>query len=241
MRLNRLINNILILGLLLPFLTGMPVKSIQVTGTTTNPEVEKPAAENALPSLRDFTEKVKNGRSDLPTGVFVPGEIALPIVQQPGTDAGYVSTKDETITQFRMASQYRTTGLLAHDYLAGSHFFNLKVGQDVALVYGDGSMRFYRIYEIQKYQALSPTSPYSNFVDLANNNKISAETLFYRTYGLGNVLIFQTCISTNQVSSWGRLFVMAQPMETMTLSVAQVIPLIEKIFTSANRTLTANR
>jgi len=242
MWLKRLFNNILILGLMVPLLSnGLPFKSIGVTGARMNPELEKDKVENALPSLRDFSDKVKNGRSDLPMGVYVPGEIALPIVQQPTSDAGFVSTKEETITQFRMASQYRSTGLLAHDYLAGRHFFNLQVGQDVALVYGDGSMRFYRIYDIQKYQALSPTSPYSNFVDLSNNNKISAETLFYRTYGLGNVLVFQTCISTNQVSSWGRLFVLAQPMENMTLSVAQVVPLIEKIFANANRTLTANR
>lgn len=141
-----------------------------------------------------------------------------------------------------MASQYRSTGILAHDYLAGTHFTQLKVGQEVAVVYGDGSMRFFRIYEIQKYQALTPSSPYSNFVDLSTNNKLSAETLFYRTYGLGNnTLIFQTCISTEKISSWGRLFVLARPADNLTLSIAQFIPNIEKALASAARSLTASQ
>jgi len=239
----RLLNGIILISILIPLIGSQFQAVFAITGTTTKPETEKQASPSAtLPSLRDFSNIVKNGRSDIPTGIFVPGVMALPIVQQPTNNAGYVSSTPETLTQFRMASQYRSTGILAHDYLAGTHFTQLKVGQEVAVVYGDGSMRFFRIYEIQKYQALTPSSPYSNFVDLSTNNKLSAETLFYRTYGLGNnTLILQTCISTEKISSWGRLFVLARPADNLTLSIAQFIPNIEKALASAARSLTASQ
>lgn len=217
--------------------------AFSVTGTTTNPEINQENSSNLVQtSLRDFSSKVKNGWVGVPTGIFVPGVMAFPIVQQPTNNAAFVSSQADTLTQFRMASQYNSTGILAHDYLAGVRFTELIIGQEVAVIYGDGTMRFFRIYEIQKYQAITPTSPYSNFVDLSNNNKISAETLFYRTYGLGGgTLVFQTCISTEKVSSWGRLFILARPSDNPTLSLAQILPNIEKAFASVGKVLAASQ
>jgi hypothetical protein len=37
-----------------------------------------------------------------------------------------------------MPSKYGVTGLLAHNYLSGRHFFGLEIGDIVQLVYGDG-------------------------------------------------------------------------------------------------------
>ena len=200
-----------------------------------NTDTTHPAA---LPTLNTFVSTVENGQSNLLTGVYVPGILAYPIVQQKGSDAGYVSTQPATITQFRMASQYNSIGLLAHDFLAGSSFVNLKVGNDVALIFGDGSIKYYQIYAVQRYQALSPTSAFSNFVDLANQTMLSAEQLFYRIYGLGqSTLVFQTCISTNKVSSWGRLFVLAHPVEPNQPSLLQAMPLIEQALSGASRSL----
>ncbi len=191
-----------------------------------------------LPSLHSFVTTVENGQASLLSGVYVPGVLAFPVVQQKGSDAGYVSTQPSTITQFRMASQYNSIGLLAHDFLAGSSFVNLKVGNDVALIFGDGSIKYYQVYAVQRYQALSPTSAFSNFIDLANQSTLSAEQLFYHTYGLGaSTLVFQTCISTNKVSSWGRLFVLAHPVEPSQPSLLQAMPLIEQALSGANRSL----
>jgi hypothetical protein len=205
----------------------------------------KPAA---LPTLYTFISAVKNGASGMLTGVYVPGVLAYPVVQQVGSDAAYVSSQPETITQFRMAAQYNTVGLLAHDFLAGASFSNLKAGQEVVLIYGDSSLKKYQITEIQRYQALTPTSPYSNFVDLTNNAKLSAEQLFLRTYGQGkSTLVFQTCISTDKVSSWGRLFVVARPVEVASAPLLQALPAVEQALASLSRSLsplqnlTANR
>lgn len=228
---------ILILLVLAIFLSLAPQGSIAVTSQAEVPALPgtQPAA---LPSLYNFIASVKNGKSGMLTGVYVTGVLAYPIVQQAGSDAAYVSTQPNTITQFRMAAQYNTVGLLAHDFLAGASFGQLAAGQEVVLVYGDSSLKKYQIAEVQRYQALTPTSPYSNFVDLNTNAKLSAEQLFLRTYGQGqSVLVFQTCISTDKVSSWGRLFVIARPVEIANSSLVQALPAVEQVLTSLSRSL----
>jgi hypothetical protein len=102
----------------------------------------------ALPSFADFSKTVQNGQADLLRGVYVSDVMALPIVQQPAGKAGYVSSKDGETTQFRMASQFGNLGLLAHNHLAGKDFSNLAVGQEVIMVYGDGSVERFIVTEV---------------------------------------------------------------------------------------------
>lgn len=190
---------------------------------------------HTIPSLSDFIHAVMNGDAKQLVGVYVLGVMAYPIVQQAGTDAGYVSTLPATITQFRMASQYHSIGLLAHDYLAGVSFKDLKLKDEIVLVFGDGALSYYQVDDIQRYQALAPESPYSSFIDLHSNATLSAEQLFNRTYGQGkSALIFQTCISTPQVSSWGRLFVVARPVDASRPSLMQSLPVIQRALQGAS-------
>ncbi len=166
----------------------------------------------ALPSLRDFSIAIINGDPSTVVGVYVNNVMALPIIQQPAGNVAYVSTQPEVVTEFRFARQYRTVGLLAHNYLAGEHFFDIAAGQIVTLVYGDGSLAVYRVYEMQRYQALSPNSPYSNFRDLNDTSSLLTSTdVFMRTYGKGDRLVLQTCIQEGSELSWGRLFILAEP------------------------------
>jgi len=167
----------------------------------------------SLQSLVSFTRSVENGRSSQLVGVYSPNVLSFPVVQQPSGNAAYVSTSANVLTQFSAASQYGSTGLLAHNTLAGANFYSLKTGDVISVIYGDGSIDLFRINQIQMYQALDPYSPYSNFVDLSNPGvQLSSTDLFYRTYGLGNVLILQTCLSKNGNDSWGRTFVIASPL-----------------------------
>jgi hypothetical protein len=167
-----------------------------------------------LPTLIDFSASVNNSNANQITGVYVQNLMALPVVQQPSGQAGYVSTSADTLTQFAAASKYGTTGLLAHNYLAGANFFNLSRGSIITIVYGDGHTKYFSVSAIKQYQALSPSSPYSQFINLSNPGvTLSSNDLFYETYGLGNVLILQTCIAKGNESSWGRLFVIAEPIE----------------------------
>jgi hypothetical protein len=164
-----------------------------------------------LPSFSDFSKTVQNGELSVLRGVYVPDVLALPIVQQPAGNAGYVSTYDGKITQFGMASQFGNIGLLAHNHLSGKSFSQLAVGQEVRLVYGNGKVENFVITEVLQYQALQPTSPYSSFRNLNKDETLTAEQMFKRVYFGDRHVTFQTCITRDGSSSWGRLFVIAVP------------------------------
>lgn len=164
-----------------------------------------------LPNLGDFTQAVQNGEANVLRGVYVPDVLALPVVQQPWGNAGYVSNNDGEATQFRMAAQYGTVGLLAHNHLSGRRFSQLAVGQEVHLIYGDGRIESFIVTEVLRYQALQPTSPYSSFLNLDREETLSAEGMFKRVYFGDRHVTFQTCIEFGGDLSWGRLFVIAIP------------------------------
>jgi len=164
-----------------------------------------------LPGFTDFSQAVQNGKADSLRGVYVSNVLALPVVQQPSGNAGYVSSNDGQATQFAMASQFGNVGLLAHNYLSGKSFSQLTVGQEVRLVYGDGRVEYFIVAEVLQYQALQPNSPWSSFRGLHDNTTLSTEQMFKRVYAGDRHVTFQTCIQTEGISSWGRLFVVAVP------------------------------
>lgn len=169
-----------------------------------------------LPSLGDFSKSVQNGKAETLSGVYVSNVLALPIIQQPSGNAGFVSGNDGEITQFGMAAQYGNIGLLAHNHLSGKFFSQLAVGQEVRLVYGNGTIETFVITEVLQYQALQPTSPYSSFRNMSKDETLSAEQMFKRVY-LGNRhLTLQTCIDAEGNASWGRLFIIAVPKSEST-------------------------
>lgn len=163
-------------------------------------------------SFSEFSRSVQNGQANVLTGVYVSNVMALPVVQQPYGNTGYVSNNDGEITQFRMASQFGNTGLLAHNYLSGKSFTELAIGQEVRLVYGDGRVEYFVITEVLRFQALQPNSPYSSFRNLDKDETLSVEEMFKRVYFGDHHVTFQTCIEKDGELSWGRLFVIAIPI-----------------------------
>jgi len=180
-----------------------------------------PASAGALPAATDlsssqspldrFVDSVRDGQSGVVRGVFVPGVLALRVVQQPAGNPNYVSMAPGTATQYGAAGNYGVTGLLADDASAGVLYYGLSGGQEVRLVLGDGSVQTYHVSAVYRYQALSPNDPYSNFVDLNSGEQVPAVDLFRRMYAGGNHITFQTCIAQDGLLSWGRLFVIATP------------------------------
>lgn len=164
-----------------------------------------------IPDFAEFSKSVLNNEAGVLRGVYVPNVLAFPISQQPAGNAGYVSETDGEITQFGMASQFGNVGLLAHNNLSGRFFSQLAAGQEVRLIYGDGKIEYFVITEILKFQALEPTSPYSSFRSLSNDEMLTAGELFNRVYRGERHVIFQTCIAGPGSLSWGRLFVIATP------------------------------
>jgi hypothetical protein len=207
-KLTRLIISLLLLGTV--FMSTTQALAMPITGSTTA-EAAPALVDQLAISLDDFTDSVKNGNSGQIVGLYTDEVFALNVVQQPSGNAGYVSTGGfNVVTQFGLASSYGSVGMLAHNYLAGSYFSNLSIGSEIVVIYGDGSTVSYTVSEVRKYQALTPSSAYSNFVNLSNTSEtLTSSDVFYETYGASGALVLQTCISQDGNSSWGRLFVIA--------------------------------
>ncbi|MPM55358.1 hypothetical protein SDC9_102153 [bioreactor metagenome] len=193
-------------SLLLAFAPALNVTSIPVTGNS----AIFAAVPTTVQSVDDFAASVKNGNASQITGVYATDKFALTVVQQPSGNAGYVSTASETVTQFGLASSYGSTGLLAHNYLAGKYFSSISSGATLTVIFGDGSKKNYTVSEVRQYKALDPTNLYSNFVNLNDSSKtLSSTDVFNETFGKSGALVLQTCITKDGNSSWGRLFIIA--------------------------------
>jgi hypothetical protein len=162
------------------------------------------------PSLPDFVGSIWRADPATVTGVFVCQVLALIVEQQPADDAVFVSETLGTATQFRLAAQYGTIGLLAHSQRSGSKFFDLGLGQEVDIVYGDGTVRPYVVSEIRHLRSQSPDDPHSSFIDLEHEGtQLSSTEVFNQVFARSDRVVFQTCIEADGNPSWGRLFVTA--------------------------------
>ncbi|UYN90493.1 MAG: hypothetical protein KIT08_04445 [Anaerolineales bacterium] len=163
---------------------------------------------SALPAFDQFVQSLANGNGNQPVGVYVQGQFQYPVVQQPSSDPAWVTSNFGEVTNFRIVRQHTgNEGLIAHNYLAGGSFYNLQPGDIAELVMGDGTVVEFEIYEIHSFQALSPNSALSDFLNLDTGEKLTASDLFYRVYGGNMTLTFQTCINRDNISTWGRTFI----------------------------------
>ncbi len=175
-------------------------------------------------NLALFIQQVKNGSAQEITGLYVRNLFSYPVIQQPGDQPAFVSPAADRVTQFQSASAFGSLGFVAHNTLAGMKFPELKNGDLISVVYGDGHYKQYQVRQIRRLQALQPDDPYSSFIDLSDHQTLSVEDVFYQTYGVKDQLVLQTCISLQGLDSWGRLFVVAipytpAPFKTITRSI----------------------
>lgn len=182
-------------------------------------EAEQAVQAEAAAAFNAFIASVTSGETSQVTGIYVDGVLANAVVGQPSSNPAYVSEAANVLTHFEMAAQYGSQAFLAHNFLAGASFSQLSIGQIITLVYGNGSTADFQIQTILRYQALSPTSTQSRFVDLGNGSELSASELFYTVYNSDNPVVLQTCIENQGDISWGRLFVQATPILDTAVSV----------------------
>jgi hypothetical protein len=178
---------------------------------------------NALPDLNTFIATITDGNASALRGVYVSNVMELAVVQQPQGYPGYVSTAEMTATQFSIATEVGNVGLLAHNIHAGSYFSNIKQGDRIVLIYGDGHTESFMAQSIQRYQALEPLNPYSQFKRLETQTSITAEELFNKVYRGEYHLTLQTCIENNDNLNWGRLFIVAIPIANESLVQKDII------------------
>jgi hypothetical protein len=183
------------------------------------PRISAKAEAAAVGALPEFAAALPESAANQVVGVYSPGVLALRIQQQPAGAPAFVSETADAATMFSLARKYGTIGLLAHNHLAGSAFFDLRVGMPIATIFGDGTVGHYIVTKTERYRALEPSSPYSHFTSLnGDGSRLSSTDLFYATYAGDGELVFQTCIARGDDPSWGRYFVTAVPVKIRTVA-----------------------
>jgi len=165
-----------------------------------------------LPLPGALLNPLKDDQADSVRGIYIPELLTVLVVQQPSGNPEFISTEENTLTQFDLASKFGSIGLLAHNYLAGARFSQMERGQKFYLIYEDGRMSAFVVTEILRYQALNPNNTSSKFVDVDTNRLLTARDLFAKVYKRQGQVIFQTCIAAGQEPSWGRLFIISEPI-----------------------------
>ena len=149
--------------------------------------------------------------------VYLPGqkpESCLPVVQQPSSNAKYVSEQADVLTQFRLINPENGYWLLAHNTLAGVYISAMSEGDEYMLVDTLGRVGKYRVTEIEAFQADPPDSYTPDLipVDLDTlepiGSSVSSDTEYAGFSGHSSKL--QTCIEKGGNNSWGRLFVVGE-------------------------------
>jgi len=81
--------------------------------------------------------------------VSSPGLFDLAVVQQ--SDPLSVTQQGGAVSQFALSAQYNNLGFLAHNYLAGAHFYELTIGDLLIVTYTDKSKEYYKVGTIQVF------------------------------------------------------------------------------------------
>lgn len=179
-----------------------------------------PARADNLPTLEEFVAQVANGDGETLRGAYIPLKLALPVVQQPEGQNNFISPMASALTEFRMAQKAGSVGLLAHNYLAGRHFFNIEIGDAIYLAYGNRRVESFVVTEIHKYEEL-----YNGmYKDLETLEDASAREVFQKMYGTPRRLTLQTCIEKDGNWNWGRLFILAVPQGTEIGTAESFVP-----------------
>jgi hypothetical protein len=161
-------------------------------------------------SFTDFIHDVTNGDKNALVGVYVPFTLSLPVVDQPADQPTWIADKDGVVTRFSLADEAGSIGLLAHYEHAGKSFYQLKTGQAIQLIYGDGGVTTYAIKDIRYYQASEPSKATTSFIDLNTEAELSQEDVFNQIYKAEGRLVLQTCLVGKGSQTWGRMFVIAE-------------------------------
>jgi hypothetical protein len=163
------------------------------------------------PEFYKFVQQETDGETGVERGIFVPGILSNPIIQQPNNNWSYVSEDPDNITEFQSAHSNQVTGLLAHNFLIGAKFYDIQIGQYLAIVYGDGSVKRYQVTGIFQFEKLNLSSLTSDFIDLQTKKQVSSTEIFNRFYTGSDKVTLQTCLERGGQPSWGLTFIVAEP------------------------------
>jgi hypothetical protein len=153
------------------------------------------------------------GPEAYPTRVTVVGKWSYPIVRPPDVDPDdprYVTLLPDEVTFFDTAfGDYRSYGLLAHNFLAGKDFELIEPGDYLKLDFPDGRERWFHIYKIIRAPKLPlKQGEWAPSIDLMGA-ELSQRQAYEFIYGHMGYLILQTCIGDQN----GFIFVLGEPIQ----------------------------
>ncbi len=163
----------------------------------------------AIQKRRDLQKRLPASEA----GLYLVGKKYFRIEQQPAGNPAYVSDRNNIVTSFSLPKNYGNLGYLAHNDLAGSYFKDMGIGDEIIVLPEQGDYLRYRVTAILRYRALQPRNARSNFINLQTNQQCKAGEVFRQVYMGNEHVVLQTCIARDGLSEWGRLFVLAEPVE----------------------------
>ena len=87
----------------------------------------------------------------------------------------------------------------------------MEIDQEVWMIYGNKSIKRYRVTDIQRFQKIKPNSLRSDYLDLQTNRRLSTSEVFSRFYRGEHRVVFQTCLEGEGKLTWGLIFISAIP------------------------------
>jgi hypothetical protein len=171
-----------------------------------------PTPEATFPTLDEFIASIASGQSSAWRGLYATEKFIARIVQQPPNNYSYISSENEVLTQYMLAEE-DVVGLLAHNTHAGQYYFLISLGDQFYLVSDDAKTQLYQVQQIDRYQALQPSSNISDYKNLETGEILTTAQIFARYYMGDPHVTLQTCIAQNGQANWGRLFILALPVE----------------------------
>ena len=118
--------------------------------------------------FKRFIQKIASPKKPIEDvkGLYLGNNHFIRVVPQPEGNPEYVSSLSGVATRFQLPTQFGNIGLIAHNYLSGKHFLELKPGDSLYIMDGFKRRKRYVVKSIHRYQALQPQSPHSHFIDL---------------------------------------------------------------------------
>jgi hypothetical protein len=145
------------------------------------------------------------------------------VVRQPNNKSYFVSEEPDVVTRYEGTSNSIPyfNWYLAHNFLPFGKEITMAKTQDQIIAFTTKRAETYVVDKELFYQALTPSSPESDFIDLNDEKKtrLEAKDVVMRMKREAtlkrNVIVMQTCVKgTNQTTyqedpSWGRKFLVA--------------------------------
>jgi hypothetical protein len=95
----------------------------------------------------------------------------------------------------------------------GQKFYEVEIGEYIAIIYGDGDVRRYEVTGIYQFQKLNLGSLTSDFIDLLTKEQVTSTQIFNRFYTGTDQVTLQTCLERDGQPSWGLTFFVAEPVQ----------------------------